>query len=79
MRFNDLSLSQRVKRCREFTAPYRIADGRKFKLKDIDPGDTGDLEAEDKPRGEGGAADRGSRRWPSCRTSSTRRTDGPCC
>ena len=49
MRFNDLSLSQRVKRCREFTAPYRITDGRKFKLSDIDPRDIGDLVAENKP------------------------------
>ena len=49
MRFNDLSLSQRVKRCREFTAPYRIIDGRKFKLSDIDPRDIGDLVAENKP------------------------------
>jgi PPK2 family polyphosphate:nucleotide phosphotransferase len=49
MRFNDLSLSQRVKRCREFTARYRIADGRKFKLSNIDPRDIGDLVAENKP------------------------------
>ena len=50
MTFGKMSLSQRIKRCREFSAPYRITDGSKFKLKDIDPGDTGDLEAEDKPR-----------------------------
>ncbi|MEP7329643.1 MAG: polyphosphate kinase 2 family protein [Betaproteobacteria bacterium] len=30
--------------------PYRIANGRKFRLKDHDPGDTGLLKAEDKPR-----------------------------
>jgi PPK2 family polyphosphate:nucleotide phosphotransferase len=30
--------------------PYRITDGRKFRLSDIDPGDTGDLKSEDKPR-----------------------------
>ena len=28
--------------------PYRVTDGNKFRLKDIDPGDTGDLVAEDK-------------------------------
>ena len=50
MTFGKMSLSQRIKRCREFSAPYRITDGSKFKLKDIDPDDTGDLEAEDKPR-----------------------------
>jgi PPK2 family polyphosphate:nucleotide phosphotransferase len=49
MRFNDLSLSQRVKRCREFTARYRIADGRKFQLSNLDPRDIGDLVAENKP------------------------------
>ncbi len=30
--------------------PYRVTDGKKFRLKDIDPGDTGDLKTEDKPR-----------------------------
>src|SRR5512143_3197247 len=31
-------------------APYRVTDGDKFGLKKFDPDDTGDLEAEDKPR-----------------------------
>src|SRR5262249_57296540 len=30
--------------------PYRIPDGQKFRLKQIDPADTGELKAEDKPR-----------------------------
>jgi len=30
--------------------PYRITNGKKFKLKDYDPGDTGELKAEDKTR-----------------------------
>src|SRR5512132_876514 len=50
MPFEALSLSQRIKRCREFCAPYRVTDGDKFGLKKFDPDDTGDLEAEDKPR-----------------------------
>ena len=50
MTFEKMGLSQRIKRCREFSVPYRITDGSKFKLKDIDPADTGDLEAEDKPQ-----------------------------
>src|SRR5512132_1694670 len=50
MPFETLSLSQRIKRCREFCAPYRVTDGDKFGLKKFDPDDTGDLEAEDKPR-----------------------------
>ncbi|HSE41632.1 MAG TPA: polyphosphate kinase 2 family protein, partial [Acidobacteriota bacterium] len=39
-----------LKRARKFAKPYCITDGDKFKLKDIDPDDTGDLEDEDKPR-----------------------------
>jgi PPK2 family polyphosphate:nucleotide phosphotransferase len=29
--------------------PYRVTDGKKFRLKDVDPGDTGTLKNEDKP------------------------------
>ena len=50
MPFETLSLSQRIKRCREFCAPYRVTDGDKFALKKFDPDDIGGLEAEDKPR-----------------------------
>ena len=50
MPFATLSLSQRIKRCREFCAPYRVTDGDKFALKKFDPDDIGGLEAEDKPR-----------------------------
>jgi len=39
-----------IKRARAFAEPYRITDGDKFRLKDIDPGDTADLSSEDKPR-----------------------------
>ncbi len=39
-----------IRRARKFARPYCVADGEKFRLKDIDPGDTGDLQAEDKPR-----------------------------
>jgi len=35
---------------RKLAKPYRITDGKKFRIKDIDPDDTGDLKAEDKPR-----------------------------
>ena len=34
----------------QLVQPYRIADGRRFRLKDFDPADTGLLKAEDKPR-----------------------------
>src|SRR5262245_38004703 len=49
MEFAKLSLSEGVERCRKFSAPYCIADGRKFRLKDVDPDDTGELTSEDKP------------------------------
>jgi len=45
-----LSLAQRVEKCREFCAPYRVTDGEKFRLKKVDPADTGNLASEDKPR-----------------------------
>jgi PPK2 family polyphosphate:nucleotide phosphotransferase len=35
---------------RKLSAGYRIDDGRKFRLKDVDPSDTGELKSEDKPR-----------------------------
>jgi len=34
-------------RARRFVKPFRIEDGGRFRLKDIDPGDTGRLESED--------------------------------
>ena len=39
-----------IARSRKFAAPYRVTDGRKFRLKDVDPGDTGGLGAKDKSR-----------------------------
>jgi len=38
------------KQARELAKPYRVTDGRDFRLKDIDPGDTLNLKSEDKPR-----------------------------
>src|SRR3989442_95447 len=34
-------------RAGDFAKPFRIDDGRKFRLKDVDPGDTGGLHAKD--------------------------------
>ena len=34
----------------EFLAPYRVTDGKDFRLKDHDPADTGDLESEDRKK-----------------------------
>ena len=39
-----------VKASHQFSKPYRVNDGRKFRLKDVDPSDTGDLKSEDKER-----------------------------
>ena len=39
-----------IKVAGELATPYRVTDAKKFRLKDIDPGDTGTLKAEDKPR-----------------------------
>jgi PPK2 family polyphosphate:nucleotide phosphotransferase len=39
-----------VESARDLAAPYAVTDGRRFRLEDFDPGDTGPLKAEDKPR-----------------------------
>jgi PPK2 family polyphosphate:nucleotide phosphotransferase len=39
-----------IKNAREFAKPYRVTNGKKFKLKDCDPGDTMGLQSEDKAR-----------------------------
>ena len=43
-------LKQFLKNSRALAAKYRIADGKGFRLKDIDPGDTLNFKSEDKPR-----------------------------
>jgi PPK2 family polyphosphate:nucleotide phosphotransferase len=45
-----MKLDEIVKAARKLSKPYRVTDGKEFRLKDIDPGDTGPLGAEDKPR-----------------------------
>jgi PPK2 family polyphosphate:nucleotide phosphotransferase len=35
---------------RRFSQPYRVTNGKKFRLADVDPGDTGELKSADKPR-----------------------------
>lgn len=39
-----------IKRAKKISKPFRIADGKGFRLKHIDPTDTLDLKSEDKPR-----------------------------
>jgi len=38
------------KKAQQLAKPFRVTDGSRFRLKDIDPGDTLNLESEDKPR-----------------------------
>ena len=45
-----MKLVEIVKASRKLSKPYRVTDGKEFNLKDFDPGDTGPLGAEDKPR-----------------------------
>ena len=39
-----------IERSRKLSRAYRITDGKKFRISDVDPGDTGDLKSADKPR-----------------------------
>jgi PPK2 family polyphosphate:nucleotide phosphotransferase len=39
-----------IERARRFARPYRVDHGKRFRLKDVDPDDRGDLTAADKPR-----------------------------
>src|SRR5436309_306768 len=45
-----MKIKEIVKRAKRFSDPFRIEDGKGFRLKDIDPADTLDLKAGDKPR-----------------------------
>jgi PPK2 family polyphosphate:nucleotide phosphotransferase len=45
-----MNLKHTVRVCRKLARPYRVANGRKFRLKDFDSTDTGGLHAGDKPR-----------------------------
>ena len=45
-----MKLKEVIEVAHRLAKPYRVTDGKKFRLKDVDPGDTGDLKSEDKPR-----------------------------
>ncbi|HKE93330.1 MAG TPA: polyphosphate kinase 2 family protein [Povalibacter sp.] len=45
-----MDLKQVVKRSRKLAQPFRVTGKGKFRLRDFDPGDTGGLQKEDKPR-----------------------------
>ncbi|MGH8046861.1 MAG: polyphosphate kinase 2 family protein [Chthoniobacterales bacterium] len=39
-----------IEAARRLSKPYRVTNGKKFRLEDFDPGDTGELKSGDKPR-----------------------------
>lgn len=39
-----------IRKASEFAEPFRVNNGKKFRLKDFDPGDTQGFDSEDKPR-----------------------------
>ena len=45
-----MKMEELIEKARKFSKPYRISDGKGFRLKDVDPGDTSDFTDEDKPR-----------------------------
>jgi PPK2 family polyphosphate:nucleotide phosphotransferase len=45
-----MELKEVIRRARRFSEPFRIARGKSFRLKDVEPDDTLHLHSEDKPR-----------------------------
>lgn len=45
-----MKIKKLLEEARKFSKPYRVNSGKNFRLKDVDPGDTQDLKAEDKKR-----------------------------
>jgi len=45
-----MKTKQVIEAAHRLSKPYRVTKGKKFRLKDVDPGDTGELKSEDKPR-----------------------------
>ena len=45
-----MKTSEVIETAKRFSKPYRVAEGKKFRLKEVDPKDTGELKSEDKSR-----------------------------
>jgi PPK2 family polyphosphate:nucleotide phosphotransferase len=45
-----MKLKEVIEAARKLSRPYRVTNGKKFRLKDVDSKDTGDLKSEEKPR-----------------------------
>ena len=48
-KLQKLSMKELCRRAHELATPFRVANGKRFRLKDVDPGDTLTLDSEDKP------------------------------
>jgi len=46
----EMKVARLIKGAREVIKPFRVIEGEKFRLKDVDPGETLFLKSEDKPR-----------------------------
>jgi PPK2 family polyphosphate:nucleotide phosphotransferase len=51
-----MKLKEIARKAHKFAAPFCVEKGSKFRLKDVDPGDTLNLNSEDKPRAKEGLA-----------------------
>src|SRR5207248_9317981 len=47
-----MKTKQVIEAAHRLSKPYRVRNGKKFRPKDVDRGDTGELESEDKARAE---------------------------
>ncbi len=45
-----MDIEKIIKHARRLARPFRVTDGDRFRLRDFDPADTGELKREDKPR-----------------------------
>jgi len=45
-----MNVKQVIKKARKFADPFRVTNGKKFRLRDFDPGDTLGIGSEEKPR-----------------------------
>ncbi|MEI6071514.1 MAG: polyphosphate kinase 2 family protein, partial [Verrucomicrobiae bacterium] len=45
-----MKTKQVIQAAHKFSKPYRVTDGKGFRLRDVDPGDTQDFKSEDKTR-----------------------------
>lgn len=45
-----MKLEKTLRTCHRLSRPFRVTQGRRFRLRDVDPADTLGLQAEDKPR-----------------------------